>query len=405
MRRLRNLLWVLFLSFFVATPAVAANTQQGMQQGIQQANKHLVGKRLNEGLDKILQQTLKDKLTGANVGIVVQSMCSGKTLYQKNADHLFAPASVLKLLTAAAALDYLKPAFVFHTQLLSKGKVLNHVLQGDLTVKFSGDPTLTTDDLNALFAQLYQKGIHKIAGPIFIDNFDYGRIPYPPGWIWDDLSYSFSAPLNAIVINENYFILHFVPGKNGGKPSLKSNLPGGVATFSNSLRTIKKFKKHCPISIYSDVNNHYKITGCFYQKWKRQMRKLAIRNVIPYAKKIIQQALKENKIAYVGDGKIRVRQVPKGAKILVQHNSPALSKIVKTLLKKSDNLMANAVLKRIGETYYGKTGTWENSLQALRLLLGKPARIDFSKNLINDGSGLSRYNLLSPMQLSKLQIL
>jgi len=354
-----------------------------------------------DGVKKIFKHALTADQRQAHIGIIIQSMKSKKVLYQKNANRLFTPASVQKLLTAVAALDYLKPSYIFHTQLLSKGKIINQKLQGNLTVKFSGDPELTDTDLQQLFHQLHKKGIKQITGNIYIDNFDYGVIPYPPGWIWDDLSYSFAAPLNAIIIDRNYFVLHIIsPKKKASRPLLKTDLPKGIVSFNNALMLVNTAAESCPIGIYSNDSNHYKLSGCFYRKWKQQARKLAIRNITAYAKAIIRLTLRENKIKYTGE--ITIRKTPKGAKNLAKFDSEPLSDIVKQMLKDSDNLTTNAVLKKLGETYYRSRGTWQNSLRALKLLLTKPTGINFKNNLINDGAGLSRYNLLTPRQLSKL---
>ena len=386
-----KILFILFIVFFASTTTFAKRNRQPDYSRY----------NINDGINKILKDSFKNKSLDANIGIVVQSMKTGKILYQQNAYRLFTPASIQKLLTAVAALDYLKPDYKFYTELLSKGKVANHELQGNLIVKFSGDPELTDQDLRHLFHQLHKKGIRKITGHVFIDNSDYGTIPYPPGWIWDDLSYSFAAPLNTIIIDRNSFVLHFIPPKkNTVRPTLKADLPKGVAMLSNSLTVVSKLNKYCPIGIYSNDRNHYKISGCFYRGWKKQSRKLAIRNVVVYTKVLIQQDLKENNIVY--KGKVGISTTPKGSKVLVQHDSPPLSKIIKQMLKDSDNLTANAVFKKLGETYYHSRGTWQNSLRALKQLLAKPAGINFKSNLVNDGAGLSRYNLLTPRQLSKV---
>ena len=87
--------------------------------------------------------------------------------------------------------------------------------------------------------------------------------------------------------------------------------------------------------------------------------------------------------------------------LLAQHDSLPLKAIIKEMIKESDNLMTNAVFKKLGSTYFQSRGTWQNSLQALKKILETTTHIDFTQNLINDGAGLSRYNLLSPKQLSK----
>ncbi|WP_306686877.1 D-alanyl-D-alanine carboxypeptidase [Candidatus Coxiella mudrowiae] len=62
--------------------------------------------------------------------------------------------------------------------------------------------------------KLKELGIRRINGRFLIDNTHYNDIPYPPGWMWDYLSYGYSAPVNAIIIDRNKFLLHILPEKN-----------------------------------------------------------------------------------------------------------------------------------------------------------------------------------------------
>ena len=114
---------------------------------------------------------------------------------------------------------------------------------------------------------------------------------------------------------------------------------------------------------------------------------------------LIQQGLQDKGITYPGT--IRARKAPTDDVVLAEHRSPPLSMVLKEMLKKSDNLTADSLLKKIGEVYYKEPGTWQNGLFALRKIL-KPTKIDFKHNLINDGAGLSRYNLIAPRQLTQL---
>lgn len=382
----------LFLSFVVSM-SYAANTRF--------SKKHFSQYPIPVGLQRILRSVHKINITHANVGIIVQSMKTNKILYKKNPDHLYTPASVLKLFIAAAALYYLKPTYQFKTSILTTGKVANHTLSGNIYVKFSGDPELKRKDLTTLLHKLKHLGIKSIKGRVYIDNSDYNRVPYPPGWIWDDLSYSYAAPLNAIIINRNKFLLRFIPAKKmGRRPQLQSKLPPKVARFTNNMVTTKTYRKACPITIYSSANNHYTVGGCLDKRWGRQARKLAVRNVETYAKALIKMNLREAQIQF--KGAIQIRKAPKKVHVLARHISPPLSKIVREMLKKSDNLTTNTLLKKMGEVYYHTRGTWQNGLYALKKILAKPTGIDFKHNLIADGAGLSRYNLVTPRQLLKL---
>lgn len=360
-----------------------------------------IPKSLRPGLNTLIRHFRNNNHQNLNIGIVVQSMKTGKVLYFYRDQYLFTPASVQKLFPAIAGLTYLKPSYHFKTKLYTTGKVVNGKLTGNVYIKFSGDPELKVKDLNNLIAKLHSKGINKIAGRVYIDNTDYNNIPYPPGWIWDDLSYSYAAPMNAIILNQNKFLLTFVPSKTVGRaPKLESGLPAGVIHFSNHMRTTKRYYKNCPITIYSDADDHFTVRGCLVQKWGEQRRSLAIRNITAFAQKTTQQLFRDNKIFY--NKKVLFKKTPKSATLIATHSSPALKKIVKEMLKESDNLMTNAVFKKLGQTYFNTQGTWQNSLHAMKKILSKRTGINFKKALLADGAGLSRYNLLSAKQISKL---
>ncbi len=119
-----------------------------------------------------------------------------------------------------------------------------------------------------------------------------------------------------------------------------------------------------------------------------------------YAKVLIENYLMQNRIAF--QGPIDIQQAPNIANTLAVHLSPPLNAIIKTLLKESNNLYTNSILKQIGAVYYQSQGTWENGLNAVKQILSTPAAIDFNQSRLFDGSGLSRYDSVSPHQLAQL---
>lgn len=374
----KHLIWKSFFSVLLTLPLTA------------------VPSNLNHGIQKILSQSKMP----VHTGIVVRNAKTGRLLYSQHSHYLFEPASVQKLFTATAAIKYLGPHFTFKTHLLSNGIIKNHTLNGNIAIKFNGDPSLSNDDLAQLLDVLRTKGITKINGHVYLDTSAYDNVYYPPGWLWDDLSYSYAAPLSAIIINKNKFILRLTPAKHiGAKPSLSVDIPNDVIHFTNHVKTTAEYNKHCPLTIYSDANNHFTLDGCLNKKWGRQRRNLSIRNPIPYAKTVIRQILKDDGIRI--KGKITVLHVNNKYKLLNENRSPTLRALIKKMLKKSDNLITDTFFKQLGHQYFKHQGNWQNGARALKIIL-KPTGIDFKKNLINDGAGLSRYDLISPLQLSQL---
>ncbi len=356
---------------------------------------------ITQAVNHALSRTSHEHFQNANIGIVVKSMKTGKILYNKGGTHLFTPASVQKLFTASAALEYLSPTYHFPTAIYTTGKLHHGVLKGDLYVCFSGDPSLKLADLRDMIRELKSLNLHTIEGNVYIDNTVYNKVPYPPGVIWDDLSYSYAAPMNAIILDRNKFGITFKPAKQlGHPPKLITKLPEGVSHFVNNMKTTSGYIKDCPITIYSDMHNTYTVGGCLSRQSGKQSRSLAIRNVAQYAKVEVADMLHKKEIYFTGN--VGLKKLPKRHTMLVSHSSESLAKLVRHMLKKSDNVYTNAIFKKIGQVYYSQSGSWQNSLHALKSILSIPTGINFKHNLLSDGAGLSRYNLISPMQLTKL---
>lgn len=355
----------------------------------------------DQALTNEINQLIAATKPSANIGIIITQVATGKVLYSQRASLLFSPASVQKLFPAVAAVHYLGPNFLFPTKLLTNGTITNHVLHGNLIVKFSGDPELTDTNLIALIGKLKALDIRQIDGHVYIDNNDYGNIPYPPGWLWDDLSYGYAAPLNAIIINSNKFIVHLIIPKNGNGPmTYQPELPAGVVRFYNDAKLTDHPTKDCPMTIYSDSQNNYRLMGCINRHFEHQRRTLAVRNPFMYAQALIAQTLQANKITYTG----KITSHPADASdniVLAEHDSPPLHILLKEMLKNSDNLTTDSLVKKMGQVYFKQAGSWQNGLRAMKKIL-EPTGIDFKQCLINDGAGLSRYNLITPYQFAEL---
>lgn len=348
-----------------------------------------------------LYQLMKNTNPNVHVGIYVQSMNTGHVYFERNANHFFAPASVQKLFTVSSALINLKPSYRFPTRLLTDGKISQGVLDGDLIFQFNGDPSLTEDTLVSFVRKLHAMGVTRINGNIIIDDTAFNHIPYPAGWIWDDLSFDFAAPLNTVIIDRNQFGLSFVPAPRAGeKSTLVPHMPPGSATFINQTITTNYPKRNCPTTIYSNEQNQYLIRGCLARDQGTQHRSLAIRNLEMFTRGLIFELLSQNNISFTPH--VYYAKTPTNSTILEQHFSAPLSKLIVHLLKVSDNLYADALLKKMGEHYSHAQGTWQNGLAAIRPVLANDVGINLSHVQLNDGSGLSRYNMVTPSSIGQL---
>jgi D-alanyl-D-alanine carboxypeptidase/D-alanyl-D-alanine-endopeptidase (penicillin-binding protein 4) len=339
----------------------------------------------------------------SNIGVQVQLMKSGKIIYSKNADHLFMPASNLKLFTSAAALLYLKPDYVIQTTLMTDSQKMSQgVLLGNVYLKFNGDPVFTTQDLNQLIVILKQKGIQTIKGNFYIDGRDFGGKKYGSGWMWDDLNNCYAAPIGTVIMNQNCFDSLLTSAKqanhrahlNPSENSCLTPINNQVVTTNNSDTS------DCPLELKSNEQNHYLLTGCMAVGSKPIKLQIAIKNPERYTAETIKLLLKANHIQL--KGKILNATSPDNLILLAAHQSPKLSELVKVVLKDSNDLVADALMMQLAKNYYHQPATWHNGVKAIQAILLKQAHINLSSAKMVDGSGISTYNLVTPQQLSQL---
>lgn len=277
-----------------------------------------------------------------NIGIFVQELKTGKVLYEKNANHYFAPASNQKLFTAFAALHFLGTDFFYRTQLFADiSKVRDATLPDNIYLKFSGDPTLDFSQLDALFSMLAQKGVRTIAGKIIIDDTRFDRDIMGPGMDWDDRVFCFAAPISAIIINKNCVnITSPLP--------LRYALSDPRANIENTLASI----------------------------------------------------LKKNNLT-VTQG-IQFEKMPEKIPLFSEVRSPQLPILIMMMLKNSDNLIANSVFKTMGASYSQQPGSYENGKKALHDIILQATFMDLPLNTFFDGAGGSAYNFHTPREMVML---
>jgi serine-type D-Ala-D-Ala carboxypeptidase/endopeptidase (penicillin-binding protein 4) len=353
--------------------------------------------RITEGIDQILRRNDPN----LSIGIQVQSLNNNQILYQKNANQLFTPASTMKVFTAAAALSYLGPDYKFQTKMFAVNRTVNQgVLHSDIYFAFDGDPMLHRSDLNNFIKVLSRLGITAIQGNIYLDDTAFDQKVSGPGWMWDERNFAYAAPTSAITIDKNAFPLQITAPRAENKYAkvATSKAYSSIKIYSSLISRYGSYDD-CPLDLRATGDNNYYLFGCIRPRTPTMRFSVAVRNPRLLAKNVLLELLQSNKISF--QGQIKFAPIPSNnLSLIAYHESPPLSALVKRMLKKSDNLVADAIFKKIGNIYYHKTGTWKNSAKAVAAILGKSTGINFNKMKMVDGSGLSRYNLASPAQIN-----
>lgn len=341
----------------------------------------------SQQVSDIINKTLSDNTHPKYIGIKIQSIATGKVLYTKNADKLFVPASNLKLFTALGAYLSLSPNFTFQTQLLTDNK--------NIYIKFDGDPSFTDTDLNNLFADLKKSGVSTIAGNIYLDDGALGGRDSGPGWMWDELNICYASPINSIMINHNCVNYTLLPNA-----TLKPKTSADIANIINQATVSNNHPTSCPLDLTTIGHNEYLLSGCMPKTSKSIDLSIAVSDPVRYTQKLIKQILSHNQISF--KGQIIEGQTLQGSKIVSTHFSKPLSELINTMLKNSDNQIAGILLKTIGAHFYHEPTNWAKSVEALKTILQQSTPLNLHHAIIVDGSGVSRYNLITPDQLSSL---
>jgi D-alanyl-D-alanine carboxypeptidase/D-alanyl-D-alanine-endopeptidase (penicillin-binding protein 4) len=357
---------------------------------------------LKERIDAVLAE----KGQNAQIGMQIISTSSGEVLYQKSPDQLFTPASTLKLYTAAAALHYLGPSYRFETKAFvdgqKKGRVHNVYLQG------SGDPSFSTSDLSQIAQTLKQYKITQIAGDLVMDDTRFDGVQWGSGWMWDDMHKGFSAPVSAINVDYNRVVVYAKPGETKGE-AVKVTLEP-YTQFIKLDVDAKTSAESTPnqLTITCNDNNEagllqgqtIKVSGSLAQNSKTDYETFSIKDPSLFAGFLLKEELLKNGIRFKGE--IKRGKTPDDAKQVAKVLSRPLGEAIIDFVKISNNQASESLLKAIAVKQSGEPASFDAGLQAVRTFLTGEAKVAARGLVVSDGSGLSRYSLTSPAQMTRM---
>lgn len=337
-------------------------------------------------------------------GVSVRSLRSHDTLVEFNAHRLLTPASTLKIVTLAVTADQLGWDYTFETRVAMTGSVKDGVLDGDLVVLGSGDPSFDDWDgagaavFSSWAARLKELGITTIGGRIIGNDDVFTDEGYGSGWMWDDMAEDYSAPASGLQFNEGTAQILVTPGTIG-EPAVLALTPSHTRfPMINRTTTVppggptRLSHKALPLTPGAVVS------GTIAADAPKQVRNVAIGNPTLYFANALRSGLIANGIDVLGgavdaDDLVDAPAVD-AAQAPLSHRSPTLPTLADTLMKLSQNLYAESFLRTLGRLK-GAGGDADSGIDVVRKVLaswGAPVH----ELVLADGSGLSRYNLVSP---------
>lgn len=330
-------------------------------------------------------------------GVLIQTLDSGtekprQTLYERDSQRYFVPASNAKLLTTAAALHQLGSQFRIRTSIYG-----NRSQTGwSLRVVGRGDPTLTDSQLKILAQQLSRQGIQSVEQLIMDDSYYQGDA-VNLDWGVGDAQAGYGAPVNSLILNENSIGLTLIPQAIGQPLRVQWKHPddGRSWRIENTSITVAADAPEF-LQVGRDLSQPVlKVTGQLRAGAAPESVAIAVSNPAQTFLQHFQQALALEKIkvrrAIVSDRPSAVT----GSEVAFVE-SPPLSALIKEANQESNNLYAETLLRSLGAGR--SSSTIAAGLTTVTTTL-KTLGVDATGFSLVDGSGLTRLNLVSPASL------
>lgn len=357
----------------------------------------------------------------AHWGILVADLKDGTVLYELNADKLFAPASVTKLYSVAAALDALGADFRFETVVLRRGQLKEGTLQGDLILAASGDPTLggrtdeqgriafeNTDHIYASFTsdarltspdplaglrelarQVAQAGIRRVAGDVLIDD-----------RLFDEAEGTGSGPsrLTPIVVNDNVIDLVFTPGQPGEPASLSWRPQCSAWTIDAHVITSEPAKPP-DVSITAPAHGRLVVRGTLPAGRAPLVLIYEVPDPASFARSLFIEALRAEGVSVQASAlefnrrELLPQPYESGLERVALFTSPPFAEEAKLILKVSHNLHASLLPLIVAARRGGRT--LADGLRAQREFLAR-AGVDVESISFGGAAGGDRADYVTP---------
>lgn len=371
-----------------------------------------IGPKLRQRLEAFQNQ---QGLVHASIGMCVLNANTGKPVFDYHSEMGLAPASCLKTVTAITALNLLTDTFRFKTTLLAEGNIRHHLLEGDILISGSGDPTLGSWRyentgvkalLDTFTTYVRNAGIHSIEGNILTVDTPFTSQSIPDGWIWQDIGNYYGAGENSLVFRENQYDIHILPGHAvGDKPRIQRTVPDHLHIhFVNELSTGALGSGDQTYIYFKPASRKVYLRGTA----PLGIPDFTVSGSLPHPQKLFltlfKESLQKQGVHLAPYPNIRhspnLQTRSSNFIVLGTYLSPTLDSICYWMLKRSINLYAEQLLKTIAirQTGIGSTDSGVHAVANFWKFRG----IDPSALNIVDGSGLSPENRITPSALAHI---
>ncbi|WP_252503140.1 D-alanyl-D-alanine carboxypeptidase/D-alanyl-D-alanine-endopeptidase [Sporosarcina sp. Marseille-Q4943] len=363
-----------------------------------------------ESLERKINTIMADSsMKSLDASVTVRKASTGEIIFEANAERKVTPASTLKLLTSAAALETLGEEYQFTTDVLTDGSIAKGVLNGNLYLRGQGDPTLMKRDLDQFAATLSKLGIKKITGDLVGDDSWFDSVRLSPGIDKSDETFYYAAQISGLTLSPNTdydagtVIVNAIPTKKGYKAKVTMTPDTGIVTIVNKSKTVPKGYKNTLSIKRQHGTNNIVITGNAPLGSGGKKEWVTVSNPTAYTLDVFKKSLSEKGITFTKPSKVTRRETSQQARVLASRQSMPLKKLMRPFMKLSNNTHAETLAKTMGKRVYGE-GSWNAGLRVMREF-GQTIGLQPSEWKFEDASGMSHNNKVTSAQLTELLFL
>lgn len=360
-------------------------------------------------------------MRGASFSLVVKDVQEGRTVYSYDTDRLQSPASVLKTVATATALEILGEDYRYPTTLEYDGILENGTLEGNLYIKGSGDPSLGSSHfapgqnkfLSTWIAALQKAGIKHITGSVISDESIFDTEGVSIKWLREDMGNYYAPGSYGISIFDNMYKLSLQTGAAGTRPVLKGTEPDiPFIRFKNYLKTALVSSDSAYI-IGAPLDDVRYLYGVLPANREAYVLKGDIPDPALYLARYLTDQLQQKGIRVDGSPscyriEVEENRWKKGErKEIVTTYSPTLREIASICNHVSHNLYADALVKTVGLQYKPRRNEMISSfgrgVQVVKEYWEKKG-LDVFPLRMNDGSGLAPADKVSAGFMGELLV-
>ncbi|HZL12425.1 MAG TPA: D-alanyl-D-alanine carboxypeptidase/D-alanyl-D-alanine-endopeptidase [Prolixibacteraceae bacterium] len=345
-------------------------------------------------------------LSNASICIAVTDNQTGEELIKSEPQLSLAPASILKVVTTATALEIFGPDFRFSTTLSYSGIIRNDTLFGDLQIIGGGDPTLGSKYFpeNNQFQEEWIKAMQEekikvVSGNLIMDATIYESQMIPNTWIWEDIGNYYGAGASGITVYDNLYEIHLSSENVADRPTKVVKIIPEISNLEVQNEVLSSDENSDQAYVFGGpLDNRRIIRGTI----PKNRNDFAIKASVPDPAALLSSEFRKNLSAMgifisgeTKQEKVKTENETYTELLVIQ--SPPLSEIISVTNHESVNLFAEHFLKHLAFQEYG-LGTTKNGCKFV-VQFWKDKGLDMNGFFMNDGSGLSRFDAVSAEQM------